>query len=215
MPVADVACTNLAAGCPSLPCSLRPLLPCSASTPIADYLTQADLSRAHLRSRPTTAARARSPDDVDYARQNTFSLLEERLRDPSLFVRKNAVLVLSHLILNDMMKVINHLRPEYLEDETDTFQGVDDWDVPCGELRGESLNLSQEVCGPFEMSDSLMELEERLKLQQEPLDHGPTIIYVPTRKETLIIAKFLCDFGIKAAAYNAKVSFCIINTLFN
>lgn len=28
-----------------------------------------------------------------------------RLRDPSVSVRKNAVLVLSHLILNDMMKV--------------------------------------------------------------------------------------------------------------
>ncbi|KAK3435581.1 hypothetical protein EUGRSUZ_C00007 [Eucalyptus grandis] len=60
------------------------------------------------------------------------------------------------------------------------------------------------------MSDSPMEQEERLKLQQEPLDHGPTIVYVPTRKETLTIAKFLFDFGIKAAAYNAKVSFCII-----
>ena len=28
-----------------------------------------------------------------------------RLRDPCISVRKNAVLVLSHLILNDMMKV--------------------------------------------------------------------------------------------------------------
>lgn len=28
-----------------------------------------------------------------------------RLRDPSVTVRKNAVLVISHLILNDMMKV--------------------------------------------------------------------------------------------------------------
>lgn len=28
-----------------------------------------------------------------------------RLRDPSVSVRKNAILVLSHLILNDMMKV--------------------------------------------------------------------------------------------------------------
>ena len=28
-----------------------------------------------------------------------------RLHDPSVSVRKNAVLVLSHLILNDMMKV--------------------------------------------------------------------------------------------------------------
>ena len=32
-----------------------------------------------------------------------------RLRDPSVSVRKNAVLVLSHLILNDMMKVKGQL----------------------------------------------------------------------------------------------------------
>lgn len=88
--------------------------------------------------------------------------------------------------------------------------------VPCGEFHGESPDLSQEICSSFETSDSPMELEERLKLQQEPLEHGPTIIYVPTRKETLTIAKFLCDCGIKAAAYNAKVPFCInLSTLFN
>ncbi|KAK2632730.1 hypothetical protein EUGRSUZ_L01167 [Eucalyptus grandis] len=97
------------------------------------------------------------------------------------------------------------LSVEYLEDETDTFQGMDDWDVPCGGFHGESPDLSQKVSGSFEMSDSPMELKERLKLQQEPLDHGPTIIYVPTRKETLTIAEFLCYFGIKAAAYNAKL----------
>ncbi|XP_030476957.1 ATP-dependent DNA helicase Q-like SIM isoform X1 [Syzygium oleosum] len=98
------------------------------------------------------------------------------------------------------------LSVEYLEDATDTFQGVDDWDVPCGEFHGESPDLSQEICSSFETSGSPMELEERLKLQQEPLERGPTIIYVPTRKETLTIAKFLCDCGIKAAAYNAKLS---------
>lgn len=81
--------------------------------------------------------------------------------------------------------------------------------VHCGEFHGNSLELSQEISSSFETSDSPMELEERLKLQQEPLEHGSTIIYVPTRKETLAIAKFLCDFGIKAAAYNAKVSLCI------
>lgn len=32
-----------------------------------------------------------------------------RLSDPSVSVRKNAVLVLSHLILNDMMKVLRSL----------------------------------------------------------------------------------------------------------
>ncbi|RVW31612.1 ATP-dependent DNA helicase Q-like SIM [Vitis vinifera] len=59
---------------------------------------------------------------------------------------------------------------EYLENEVDLFQSVDDWMFPVG-----------------------------------PLEQGPTIIYVPTRKETLNIAKYLCRCGVKAAAYNAKL----------
>nr|KYP70494.1 putative ATP-dependent DNA helicase recQ [Cajanus cajan] len=47
--------------------------------------------------------------------------------------------------------------------------------------------------------------EGRLKFLKEPLEHGPAIIYVSTRKETLRIAKFLCKFGVKAATYNAGV----------
>lgn len=50
-----------------------------------------------------------------------------------------------------------------------------------------------------------MKPEEGAKLQEESLGYGPTIIYVPTRKETVSIARFLCELGIKAAAYNAKV----------
>ncbi|XP_061338027.1 ATP-dependent DNA helicase Q-like SIM [Gastrolobium bilobum] len=45
--------------------------------------------------------------------------------------------------------------------------------------------------------------EGTLKMLKEPLEQGPTIIYVPTRNETLIIAKYLSKFGVKAAAYNA------------
>lgn len=77
------------------------------------------------------------------------------------------------------------LSVEYLEDECDDIQDVDDFDVSCGEFCGQSpmKNLNE----------------------SEPLDEGPTIIYVPTRKETLGIAKFLLKFGIKAAAYNAKL----------
>jgi Werner syndrome ATP-dependent helicase len=37
------------------------------------------------------------------------------------------------------------------------------------------------------------------------LDQGPTIVYVPTRKETVELANFLCKSGLRAAAYNAKV----------
>lgn len=40
---------------------------------------------------------------------------------------------------------------------------------------------------------------------QVSLEEGPTIIYVPTRKETLRIADYLCKFNVKAAAYHAKV----------
>lgn len=41
-------------------------------------------------------------------------------------------------------------------------------------------------------------------LQQKDFE-GPTIIYVPTRKESVNIAKYLCGVGLKAAAYNASV----------
>ncbi|KAL6964756.1 DNA helicase [Sarracenia purpurea var. burkii] len=54
------------------------------------------------------------------------------------------------------------------------------------------------------MYDLSNKTEERSELWKDHLE-GPTIIYVPTRKETLSIAKFLCKFGVKAAAYNAKV----------
>lgn len=43
------------------------------------------------------------------------------------------------------------------------------------------------------------------ELFDEPLGPGPTIIYVPTRNETIAISDFLRDSGVRAAAYNAKV----------
>ncbi|KAL3754865.1 hypothetical protein ACJRO7_002029 [Eucalyptus globulus] len=53
-------------------------LPVAASTPVTDYPTQVDLSRARLHSRPTTSARSRSPDDADSAisARNPLPLLE-------------------------------------------------------------------------------------------------------------------------------------------
>ena len=39
------------------------------------------------------------------------------------------------------------------------------------------------------------------------MGEGPTIIYVPTRKETEAVAKFLCGHGVVAAAYHAKVTY--------
>lgn len=57
-------------------------------------------------------------------------------------------------------------------------------------------------------------LEKRNLLLEENLEQGPTIIYVPTRKETLNIAKYLCSCGVKAAAYNAGVCLVYSNILY-
>lgn len=56
--------------------------------------------------------------------------------------------------------------------------------------------------------------KERPALKKGDLGEGPTIIYVPTRKETLSIAKFLSSYGVKAAAYNAKVTVLLYFTGF-
>lgn len=89
------------------------------------------------------------------------------------------------------------LSVQYLEDEVDVIQSVDDWDVACGEFCGQSLPEHGDI------RDRPIKPDERFL--QGPLGYGPTIIYVPTRKETLSIAKYLCGFGVKAAAYNAKL----------
>ncbi|XP_058002817.1 ATP-dependent DNA helicase Q-like SIM isoform X2 [Hevea brasiliensis] len=98
------------------------------------------------------------------------------------------------------------LSVEYLENEVDDFQSVDDWDVAYGEFCGESPHKDWEMSGLAETIDASSTAEKRLALLQEPLEEGPTIIYVPTRKETLSIANYLCDYGVKAAAYNASLS---------
>lgn len=43
------------------------------------------------------------------------------------------------------------------------------------------------------------------ELFEEQVGLGPTLIYVPTRIQTLMISDFFCGFGVRAAAYNAKV----------
>ncbi|XP_028770859.1 ATP-dependent DNA helicase Q-like SIM isoform X2 [Neltuma alba] len=94
------------------------------------------------------------------------------------------------------------LSVEYLENDIEIFQSVDDWDVACGEFCGQP---SQKEWKLSEIADPPKKLEERLRLLEGPLERGPTIIYVPTRKETLNIAKYLCEFGVKSAAYNASL----------
>ncbi|WZZ01325.1 hypothetical protein YC2023_073653 [Brassica napus] len=92
---------------------------------------------------------------------------------------------------------------EYLEDETDIFQSVDDWDVACGEF------CAMSPCDLLDIPD----LSGKQTPDESGHNHsnkaknleGPTIIYVPTRKESVNVAKYLCGVGLKAAAYNAKL----------
>ncbi|KAI3445356.1 hypothetical protein Pfo_002021 [Paulownia fortunei] len=97
----------------------------------------------------------------------------------------------------------NGLSVQYLEDDCDQVQEVDDLDVSCGEFCGQ-LPLYFNNCGTPDSQNLLRKAEERPPLPQGHLE-GPTIIYVPTRKETLSLTKFLSRFGVKAAAYNAKL----------
>ncbi|KAJ0253783.1 ATP-dependent DNA helicase Q-like SIM [Hirschfeldia incana] len=92
---------------------------------------------------------------------------------------------------------------ENLEDETDIFHNVDDWDVACGEF------CAMSPCDVLDMPGS-----SGKQIPEEPGHNhgnqtknleGPTIIYVPTRKESVNIAKYLCGVGLKAAAYNASL----------
>nr|XP_048324547.1 ATP-dependent DNA helicase Q-like SIM isoform X4 [Ziziphus jujuba var. spinosa] len=76
--------------------------------------------------------------------------------------------------------------------------------VACGEFCAQSPLRDRDISG-FKTVGSPKGLEERLKCIQETSDQGLTIIYVPTRKETLSITKYLCGCGVKAAAYNAAL----------
>ncbi|XP_019452258.1 PREDICTED: ATP-dependent DNA helicase Q-like SIM isoform X1 [Lupinus angustifolius] len=92
------------------------------------------------------------------------------------------------------------LSVEFLENDIDDFQSVDDWDVTCGEFCAQPPPNEWESS---EIIDPPKKPGGRLRILKEPVQKGPTIIYVPTRKETVKIANYLCKFGVKAAAYNA------------
>lgn len=79
--------------------------------------------------------------------------------------------------------------------------------VACGEF---CVQPPPKQCESSETIDQPTNPEKRLKMLKGPLEQGPTIIYVPTRKETVRIAKYLCKSGVKAAAYNAGVCIIII-----
>lgn len=96
----------------------------------------------------------------------------------------------------------HRLTVEYLEDEADERM-AEDFDVTFGEFEG---SVFKEDChlepgsGSFETVDQTV-----LGEGHTVLGSGPSIIYVPTRKETGMIAKFLIKSGVKAAAYHAKL----------
>ncbi|TKY52246.1 ATP-dependent DNA helicase Q SIM [Spatholobus suberectus] len=92
------------------------------------------------------------------------------------------------------------LSVEFLENDIDVFQSVDNSNVTPGKLCVQPPRKEWELS---ETIDPPKKPEGRLKSLKKPLEQGPAIIYVPTRKETLRIAKYLCKFGVKAAAYNA------------
>ncbi|KAJ6397506.1 hypothetical protein OIU77_018507 [Salix suchowensis] len=95
---------------------------------------------------------------------------------------------------------------EYLENDVDVFHTVDDWDVACGEFIGQSPCKDQYICESSETVDPSSKIEDRLKILQEPLEEGSTIIYVPTRKRNIEHHESIfCGFGVKAAAYNASL----------
>ncbi|CAN6340641.1 unnamed protein product [Urochloa humidicola] len=83
---------------------------------------------------------------------------------------------------------------ENTENELDLYPGVDDFDVSCGEF----LEALQPESSAFPAPSNETSSSECLEL-------GPTIVYVPTRKETVELANFLCKYGLRAAAYNAKM----------
>ncbi|KAF3454518.1 hypothetical protein FNV43_RR04966 [Rhamnella rubrinervis] len=97
------------------------------------------------------------------------------------------------------------LSVEYLENEADIFQSVDDWDVACGEFCAQYPLQDSDIIGSSETVNPPERSETRLQHISETSEQGLTIIYVPTRKETLSIAKYLCGCGINAAAYNAAL----------
>uniref|UniRef100_A0A0E0KYK1 ATP-dependent DNA helicase n=1 Tax=Oryza punctata TaxID=4537 RepID=A0A0E0KYK1_ORYPU len=85
---------------------------------------------------------------------------------------------------------------EIAENELDVYPGVDDFDVTCGGFL---------ECSRPENFASSAQCNKTSSSSSEIVDQGPTIIYVPTRKQTVELANYLCKTGLKAAAYNAKM----------
>ncbi|KAL4188579.1 hypothetical protein AMTRI_Chr08g202890 [Amborella trichopoda] len=99
----------------------------------------------------------------------------------------------------------NELSVDFLEDELDLQQNVDDIDVTCGEFNADHPVKDQALYNPDEVISDPVEPVEKFRVTQESLGEGTTIIYVPTRKETVRLSGHLCKCGIRSAAYHAKL----------
>ncbi|XP_068659463.1 LOW QUALITY PROTEIN: ATP-dependent DNA helicase Q-like SIM [Aristolochia californica] len=94
---------------------------------------------------------------------------------------------------------------EFLEDEVDLCKDGDDLDVFSAEFHPNYPYEDSGLSGSSERPALPVQCEQLLEVPQGSEGQGPTIIYVPTRKETLTLAKYLCSIGVKAAAYHAKL----------
>ncbi|KAI3990826.1 hypothetical protein MKX01_011734 [Papaver californicum] len=63
--------------------------------------------------------------------------------------------------------------------------------LACGEFNGGISSKNMDIQNPSKINDPPTNPQDRLKLLEEPSDGGPTIVYVPTRKETVAGKVFL------------------------
>ncbi|KAG9444777.1 hypothetical protein H6P81_016117 [Aristolochia fimbriata] len=93
---------------------------------------------------------------------------------------------------------------DFLEDEVDFCKNGDDLDVSCAEFDANCPFKDCDLSQSCERPASSVQHEQLLEAQGS-VGQGPTIIYMPTRKETVTLANYLSRAGVKAAAYHAKL----------
>ncbi|KAL9248118.1 hypothetical protein vseg_021477 [Gypsophila vaccaria] len=97
------------------------------------------------------------------------------------------------------------LSVEFLEDDYDDIQTADDFDVSCGEFCAQSLVNDYKHNNSTGLRNLCPKGIERTEVGCSTLEQGPTIIYVPTRKQTISVVKYLSAKGVKASAYHAAL----------
>ncbi|KAH9610184.1 hypothetical protein KSS87_002193 [Heliosperma pusillum] len=109
----------------------------------------------------------------------------------------------SHNENNSTGSTEKQLSVEFLEDDYDDIQTANDFDVSCGEFYAQSLANDYKHNKPTELPSVRLNAVEIRQVGHGTLEQGPTIIYVPTRKQTISVAKYFSAKGVKAAPYNA------------